>query len=120
MGGTTVVANLVGLELEEHGSEIYDRPIGLRLLHADDRTGAVHYLIRYPEGLQALRHTHTAAHTIVVIQGALSVDGRVVPAGSYVHFPAGVPMHHAPAPGTDCLFVIAFDGPLDVTPVDDS
>jgi hypothetical protein len=29
-------------------------------------------------------------------------------------------MHHAPAPGTDCLFVIAFDGPLDVTPVDDA
>jgi quercetin dioxygenase-like cupin family protein len=119
MGETTVVEDLVALELEEDGSEIYDRPIGLRLLHRDDRTGAVHYLIRYPAGLQARRHTHTAAHTIVVIQGALSVDGRVVQAGGYAHFPAGVPMHHAPAPGTDCLFVIAFDGPLDVTPVDE-
>jgi quercetin dioxygenase-like cupin family protein len=118
MDETTVVADLIGLELDEDESEIYDRPIGLRLLHTDDRTGAVHYLIRYPEGLQARRHTHTAAHTIVVLEGALAVDGRVVPSGSYVHFPAGVPMHHAPAPGTDCLFVIAFDGPLDVTPVD--
>jgi hypothetical protein len=32
------------------------------------------------------------------------------------HHPAGVVMHHAPATGESCLFVIIFHGPFDVIP----
>lgn len=113
-----VLDRLAGDDLTESQPEIYDRPIGLRLLSRDPRTGAEHYLVRYPAGVRCQRHTHSAAHTIVVIDGALEVDGELLPTGSYAHFPAGTPMRHQPAPGRDCLFVILFDGPFDVQQLD--
>jgi quercetin dioxygenase-like cupin family protein len=109
-----VVAGLADLSLNPSQPVIYDRPIASRLLYRDPVGGAEHFLIRYPEGLQALAHRHSAAHTIVVLDGALTVNGQVLGPGSYCHFPAGVPMHHAPAPGSACLFVIIFDGAFDV------
>ena len=73
--------------------------------------------MRYPAGLVAQRHRHTAAHTIVVLDGMLEANGQIVGAGAYCHFPAGEPMHHGPAGDGPCLFVIMFDGPFDVEPV---
>jgi quercetin dioxygenase-like cupin family protein len=110
-------AQLANEELEDAQPAIYDRPIGIRLLYQDPRSGAEHYLVRYPAGLRAQRHRHGAAHTIVVIEGLLHADGQALPAGSYAHFPAGTAMRHEPAPGQDCLFVIVFDGPFDVVPL---
>src|ERR1700722_15421120 len=110
---------LTGQRLDESQPEIYDRPIGLRLLYQDPRSGAEHYLIRYPAGMRARRHRHSAAHTIVVIEGVLLADGQLLAAGSYAHFPPQTLMHHEPAPEHDCLFVIMFDGPFDVYPVGD-
>jgi quercetin dioxygenase-like cupin family protein len=107
------------LDLTESQPVIYDQPVGLRLLFRDQVSGAEHYLIRYPAGLRAKRHRHSAAHTIVVVEGVLQADGRLLSAGSYAHFPAGTTMHHESAPDHDCLFVILFDGPFDVFPVDD-
>ena len=115
----TFIDQLARQDLAESQPAIYDRPIGLRLLYQDPRSGAEHYLVRYPAGLRAERHRHSAAHTIVVIEGALHADGHVLPSGSYAHFPAGASMGHEPAPGQDCLFVILFDGPFDVYPVGD-
>lgn len=108
------VDDLHAVELDSSQLEIYDRPIGVWLLHEDPASGAEHFLVRYPAGLVAREHRHTAAHTIVVLEGALSVDGRTIGPGSYCHFPAGEPMHHAPADDGSCLFVIMFDGPFDV------
>ena len=105
------------LALEESQPEIYDRPIGLRLLYHDPISGAEHYLIRYPVGLQAHPHQHTSAHTIIVLDGTMEVDGEVLHAGSYAHHPAETVMQHGPAPGQHCLFVIIFHGPFDVAPV---
>lgn len=107
---------LASATLEESQPSIYDRPIGLRLLHRDGHTGAEHYLVRYPAGLRAQPHTHTAAHTMVVIEGKLVANGELLGPGSYCHFPAGEVMHHEPAAGHQCLLVTIFDGPFDVTP----
>lgn len=112
-----IVPDLAQLELEPSQQEIYDRPVGLRLLYADPQTGSEHYLVRYPAGLRARSHTHSVAHTVVVLEGRLVADGRTLGPGSYVHFPAGEVMHHEPAPGRDCLFVTVFHGPFDVQPV---
>jgi quercetin dioxygenase-like cupin family protein len=98
---------------------VYDRPIGLRLLHEDPASGSEHYLVRYPAGLGVQRHRHTAAHTIVVLQGSLVVNGQVVGPGTYCHFPAGQPMHHAPTTAEPCVFLNIFHGPADVHPVED-
>jgi quercetin dioxygenase-like cupin family protein len=115
-----LIDRLADRELGESQPGIYDRPIGLRLLYQDPRSGAEHYLVRYPAGLRARRHRHSAAHTIVVVEGVLHADDQVLRAGSYAHFPAETPMRHEPAPDQDCLFVILFDGPFDVYPVGDA
>jgi quercetin dioxygenase-like cupin family protein len=111
-----IAGDLASLPLEQSQPVIYDRPIGLRLLYQDPDSGAEHYLIRYPAGLRARRHRHTAAHTIVVLEGRLLANGTVVGPGAYVHFPADTVMHHAPAADSSCLFVTIFHGPFDVHP----
>jgi quercetin dioxygenase-like cupin family protein len=109
-----LVDALRDLPLDERQLSVYDRPVGMRTLHEDPASGAEHLLVRYPQGMRAQRHRHTAAHTIVVLEGALEANGQLLGAGSYAHFPGGTVMHHAPAEGHGCLFVILFDGPADV------
>jgi quercetin dioxygenase-like cupin family protein len=111
-----VIDALRELPLTESQPVIYDRPIGLRLLYRDSRSGAEHYLVRYPGGLRAQPHRHSAAHTIIVLDGRLVADGQAIGPGSYCHFPAGHVMHHEPAGDGDCLFVTIFHGPFDVEP----
>jgi quercetin dioxygenase-like cupin family protein len=113
-----LVEALGSLELEQSQPQVYDRPIHLRLLYRDPGSGAEHYLVRYPAGLRGRPHRHTAAHTIVVLEGAMEADGRLLPAGAYAHHDGGAVMQHASAPGQHCLFVIIFHGPFDVIPVD--
>jgi quercetin dioxygenase-like cupin family protein len=116
-GQALIMDHLNSLPLEQSQPVIYDRPIGVRLLYQDPGSGAEHYLIRYPHGLRAQRHQHTAAHTIVVLEGQLAANETVIGPGSYCHFPASTVMHHAPAGDSPCLFVTIFHGPFDVHPV---
>ena len=118
VGGAIIVDRLETVELEESQPMIYDRPIGLRLLHQDAASGAEHYLVRYPGGLKALRHRHTAAQTIVVLEGKLVADGRTLGPGAYCHFVAGRAQHHGAADDAGCLFVAIFHGPFDVHPLE--
>ena len=113
-GRAFVVSDLPSAELRPSRTPVYDREIGVRLLFEDPESGAEHYLIRYPAGLTSKMHRHTAAHTIVLVEGRLDVNGEVIGPGSYCHFPAGASMRHAPADDQPCLFVIIFDGPFDV------
>jgi quercetin dioxygenase-like cupin family protein len=116
-GAAVIVADPAGLALGESSLEIYSAAIGVRLLYQDPASGAEHYLIRYPPGMTALRHQHSAAHTIVVLEGQLVANGHALGPGGYCHFPARTAMHHAPAAGAGCLFVTIFDGPFDVHPL---
>jgi quercetin dioxygenase-like cupin family protein len=118
-GRAVIVDSLASVQLGTSRSAVYDREIGLHTLYTDPDSGAEHYLIRYPAGLRTRLHRHTAAHTIVVIEGGLEVNGRVIGAGSYCHFPAGEAMRHAPEGDDSCLFVIIFDGPVDAQPVNE-
>jgi quercetin dioxygenase-like cupin family protein len=119
-GESIVVDHLGSVEMRQSRLEIYDREIGVGLLHTDPATGAEHYVIRYPPGLRARLHRHTAAHTIVVLEGRLAVNDRVVGPGAYCHFPAGEPMFHTAAGEEGCTFLILFDGPFDVEAVGDA
>ncbi|HEX2031641.1 MAG TPA: cupin domain-containing protein [Actinomycetota bacterium] len=118
-GEAIILDRLGSVELEPARPVIYDRDIGLRLLHRDPATGAEHYVVRYPAGLRAVAHRHTAAQTIVVLEGRLHVNDRVIGPGGYCHVPPGETMRHAPAGGDPCLFLTVFHGPFDVEPVDD-
>jgi quercetin dioxygenase-like cupin family protein len=117
-GRAVIVDSLRSVVLGPSQSVIYDREIGLRLLYQDPDSGTEHYLIRYPAGLKTRLHRHSAAHTIVVLEGRLEVNGQVVGPGAYCHFPPGEPMRHAPAEDGSCLFVIIFSGPVDVEPLE--
>lgn len=117
LGNVLVVENLRNVPLDAPGpdaSAVYDRPIGLRSLLEDPVTGEEHYLIRYPPGLRGRIHQHSAAHTIVVLEGHLEANGRVIGPGSYAHFPAGQAMRHQDGGEEGCLFVIMFHGAFDV------
>jgi quercetin dioxygenase-like cupin family protein len=120
-GKAVIVDELRSLELNAPGdaaAAVYDRAIGLRLLYEDPVSGEEHYLIRYPAGVRGRVHRHTAAHTIVVLEGQLDANGQVIGPGAYVHFPAGEPMRHQATQDASCLFVILFHGPFDVAIVD--
>jgi quercetin dioxygenase-like cupin family protein len=117
-GRAIIVGQLGSIELDRSQPVIYDREIGLRLLFQDPGSGAQHYLVRYPAGLKARLHRHTAAQTIVVLEGRLEVNGEVIGPGAYCHFPASEAMRHAPADDAPCLFVTVFHGPFDVQPLD--
>jgi quercetin dioxygenase-like cupin family protein len=115
--GAIIVDELRSLELREPGAAaaaVYDRPIGLRLLYEDPHSGEEHYVVRYPPGLKGRVHRHTAAHTLVVLEGRLEANGHVIGPGSYAHFPAGQPMHHQATEDEACLFVLLFHGRFDV------
>ena len=116
-GVAFVVDDVGSLELEAPGvatAAVYDRPIALRLLFADPDSGEEHYVVRYPAGVATRMHRHTAAHTIVVLEGRLDANGQIIGPGSYAHFPAGEVMRHQPAGDDPCLFVVLFHGPFDV------
>jgi quercetin dioxygenase-like cupin family protein len=117
-GRAIIVDHLRSIELTRSQLVVYDREIGLRLLHRDPDSGAEHYLIRYPAGLETRLHRHTAAHTIVVLEGRLQVNSEVIGPGAYCHFPPGEAMMHAPADDEPCLFVTLFHGPFDVEPIE--
>jgi quercetin dioxygenase-like cupin family protein len=117
--GPIAFGSLAMLDLEESQLSVYDRPIGVRLLHRDPASGEEHYLIRYPAGMSAKWHRHTSAHTIIVLDGRLEANGHMLGPGAYCHYPAGRAMHHAPADGESCLFVIMFHGPFDVEVVEE-
>ena len=112
-----VFDDLEHVDRETGQPPIYDRPIGLRLLYEDPTSGDEHYLVEYPPRLEAQRHRHSVAHTIIVLAGQLAVNGQTIGPRSYCHFPGGSVMHHAPAGETACLFVTIFHGPFDVEAV---
>jgi quercetin dioxygenase-like cupin family protein len=104
---------------DDRAVRVYDRPIGLRLLHEDPGSGEEHYLVRYAAGTSGRWHRHTAAHTIVVLEGRLRVNGSEIGPHAYCHFVAGEPMRHEPAGDGPCLFLNLFHGPSNVEVVDD-
>lgn len=96
-GRATIEDDVLSAEMGTSRQPVYDRDFELKLLHQDPRSGAEHYVVRYPPGLRALPHRHSAAHTIVVLKGRLAVNDTVVGPGGYCYFPAGEVMFHAPA-----------------------
>lgn len=110
--------NLASLEVEWRKLEPYDQPIGLKLLFEDPRTGVEHDLVRYPAGMKARWHRHTAGHAILLLEGHMHVNDRTLGPGDYCYLPPGEPMWHEQVEGESCLFVIMFDGPFDVAVVD--
>ncbi len=122
LGNAIIVDRLDTLELGGLGAAaaaVYNKDVEIKALFEDPVSGEEHYLIRYPAGVKARLHRHTAAHTFVILQGHLSANGTIIGPGSYAHFPGGEPMRHEAAGDEPCLFVALFHGPFDVEVVGD-
>ncbi len=113
-GQAIIVDHPSSIEMGRSRQPVYDREFEIRLLYEDPSTGAEHYVARYPPGLKALPHRHSAAHTIIVLDGQMAVNDTVVGTGAYCHFPAGEVMFHGPGGNEGCTFIIIFHGPFDV------
>jgi quercetin dioxygenase-like cupin family protein len=118
--GPVIHPDLKAITLRTTEQPAYDQPFELRLLHEDERTGAEHYVVRYRPGTRARAHRHTAAHTIVVLDGEMTVDGRLLGPGGYAHHPGNTTMLHEPAGDKSCTFVLIFDARFDVQLTDDA
>jgi quercetin dioxygenase-like cupin family protein len=120
MTGPVIHPDLKTIALRTTEQPAYDRPFELERLYQDERTGAEHYVVRYRPGTQARRHRHSAAHTIVVVDGHMMVDGQLLGPGGYAHHPGDTTMLHEPAIDEGCTFVLLFDAPFDLQLLDDS
>jgi len=74
---------------------------------------------KFPVGLKAPLHTHSAGDRGVILSGALSiaVDGapaKKLPAGSYFSIAAGIPHTTAVDGDQPCVFFIEREGAFDV------
>ena len=119
MSRAVIHPDLKALPLRTTEQPAYDRPFELQLLHEDPETGAEHYVVRYRPGTKARAHRHTAAHTLVVLEGHLSVDGQIIGPGGYAHHPGDTTMLHEPAGDDGCTFVLIFHAPFDLRLTDD-
>lgn len=119
MTGPVIHPDLHAIALRTTEQPVYDRPFELELLYNDQRTGAEHYIVRYRPGTRARPHRHSAAHTIVVLDGHMMIDGQLLGPGGYAHHPGDTTMLHEPAPDEGCTFVLIFDAPFDLQLSDD-
>jgi quercetin dioxygenase-like cupin family protein len=119
MTGAVIHPDVTTIPLITTEQPAYDRPFELNLLYEDPRTGAEHYVVRYRPGTKARRHRHTSAHTIIVLDGHMMVDGQLLGPGGYARHPGDTTMLHEPATDEGCTFVLIFDAPFDLQLLDD-
>ncbi len=80
----------------------------------DGRTGMLVNVSYYPRGYRMGRHTHTCAHGIYVIDGALWTDQGVVGKGEFVWHEAGEVMDHGATDEEGCTFLFITNAPFDL------
>ena len=87
--------------------------VSVKILHADDTTGATTVLTRLAPGASIPRHRHSAAdETVYVIEGDFVEDGESFGAGSFFAGKAGT--DHGPhRSATGCTVLTRFSAPLD-------
>lgn len=96
----------------------------LAVLHGDPAAANADVFLKVPGGSAIVRHWHSSAERMVLVEGELHVtyDGQdeamLVP-GSYAYGPARRVHEGRCTSTTACVLFIAFEGPVDATPVAD-
>jgi anti-sigma factor ChrR (cupin superfamily) len=94
-----------------------DLPYGaeLKVLSADEETGAVAAMVKFPAGYLEPEHGHPCGHDILILQGKLvnPETGQETSKGMFFYAPTGdIHGPFAVPEDEDCIFFIVTDGPL--------
>lgn len=94
----------------------------IAVVHGDPAKPNVDVFFKVPSGMTIPNHTHTSAERMVLVSGRLEVtyEGQApmtMKTGTYAYGPAGKAHKATCAKGPDCVLFIAFESPLDATPV---
>lgn len=97
----------------------------LAVLHGDPAQEKADVFFKLPADSEIPSHWHTSAERMVLVSGELHVtyEGQeevVMTPGSYAYGPPGLPHAGFCASGDPCVLFIAFNEPIDATPVEDS
>ena len=96
---------------------------GIAVLHGDPAKPNSDIFLRVPGGSAIPPHAHSSAERMILVGGELEVRYQGAPAtllraGHYAYGPAKLP-HQAQCRSSDpCILFIAFEGPVDVLPVE--
>lgn len=94
----------------------------IAVLHGDPAQPNVDILFRVPGRSEIPPHTHTSAERMVLVAGEMRVTYDGQPAvqltpGTYAYGPAGLAHSASCVSDAPCVLFIAFESPLDATPV---
>lgn len=95
----------------------------LAVLHGDPAKDNADVFLKLPPDSSIPSHWHTSAERMVLVSGELQVtyeghDAAVLKPGSYAYGPAKLPHTARCAQGDPCVLFIAFEAPVDATPVE--
>ena len=95
---------------------------GIAVLHGDPAKDNVDVFFKVPAGSTVPNHRHTSAERMVLVSGELTVtyEGQkptTLTPGTYAYGPPGKAHRAVCAQGDPCVLFIAFESPLDATPV---
>ena len=95
---------------------------GLSVLHGDTAKPNVDVFLKLPANSKLPAHIHTSAERMILVAGELQVTYQgqkmaTLKPGSYAYGPAKRPHDGACVSATPCILFIAFEGPLDATPL---
>ncbi|MEE9277825.1 MAG: cupin domain-containing protein [Dehalococcoidia bacterium] len=97
----------------QDGAAVLTLPEGVRvkILAEDKETGRTDMLINFPPGYVEPRHTHTAFHSCVLLEGRWIVEGKELAPGGYMFGPPGEGQPHGPFECPEgCIVFVSFHG----------
>lgn len=95
----------------------------IAVLHGDPAKPNVDVFFKVPGGFTIPAHWHTSAERMVLVSGELTVTYQgqkpaKLQRGTYAYGPAGLAHEATCKKGAPCVLFIAFEAPLDATPVE--
>lgn len=103
--------------------EVMPEGCGIAVLQGDPAKPNADIFLRVPGGSAIPPHAHSSAERMILVSGALEVKYQGSPAalietGHYAYGPAKLPHRATCRSSEPCTLFIAFEGPVDVLPVE--
>jgi hypothetical protein len=93
-------------------------PLLQKILSYDEETGAVTFMVKYPEGYSHSSLTyHTVTEELFILQGRIRMEGREYGKWHYAFRPPGMVHGEMEVLENDTILLIMLSGPLDYNEV---